>query len=355
MELKFEHFDYQRNLDEQRSLFRDCFPETDGEVIQNTEHYLWKFHSFPSFMKSWEYAAYYDNEMAGYYAALPYRYKIGKKEISVGMVCDVMTSSKQRGKGIFTKMGVYSTAELASQVPFTMGYPIRKEVIPGHLKVGWRIPFQLPLYMKFLRLNTLLKSRKIDFLAPLGNCAISVYNFFRQTKINKSYTCSMVDTIDEVEGYEEFTNRWNLSVPNALIKDLSFCRWRYSAPDRKYHFLQVKNAKNQLIALVVFRKILKENVPSYGILDYQVLPEYDDCLGIINKVLADKAKQEGVEAIMTMMSRYSAQKYQIQQNGYIKSPFVFSLIIKNLTNEFSETELFNEKDWHLMWVDSDDL
>ena len=101
--------------------------------------------------------------------------------------------------------------------------------------------------------------------------------------------------------------------------------------------------------------IIKEGVPSYGILDYMILPGYEDCHGLINKVLVDTAKKENVEAIMTMMSKNSASQYQLCKNGYIKSPFVFQLIIKNLTKEFSNKELFDEKNWHLMWIDSDDL
>jgi hypothetical protein len=355
MDLELKHFDCQSDLEDQRDLFKDCFPETSGEPIQETKHYFWKFHAFPALIKSWEYAAYIEKEMVGYYAALPYRYKIGQRETQVGMVCDVMTSSKHRGKGIFTKMGSYSTKELSSSVPFTMGYPIRKEVIPGHLKVGWKIPFTLPLYMKFLKFNSLFQSKKIGFLSPLGNLFISGFNFFIKTKINKSYSYSIVDTIDDVENYDSFTAEWSKTIPNALIKDLKFARWRYSAPERKYNFLSIKNEHNKLIAFVAIRKILKEGVPSYGILDYQVLPNYNDCHGLINKILQEKAKVDGVEAIMTMMSSYSAKKQLLLRNGFIKSPFVFSLIIKNLTNEFSDEELFEERNWHLMWVDSDDL
>jgi hypothetical protein len=355
MKMKLEHFDYTYNLDGQRDLFKDCFPETTGELIQEKEHYFWKFHNFPTSIKSWEYASYLENEIVGYYAAIPYQYKIGQKETKVGMVCDVMTSSNYRGKGIFTQMGSYSTKELASQVPFTMGYPIRKEVIPGHLKVGWQIAFTLPLYIKFLKFNSLFQSKKISFLAPWGNLAIFIYNFFIKTKINKSYSYSIVDSIDNVENYNSFTTEWNSSVPNALIKNLDFARWRYSAPERKYNFLSIKNANDKLIAFVAMRTIIKEGVPSLGILDYQVLPDYEDCHGLINKVLRKKAKDEKVEAIMTMMSSYSAKKYLLPKNGFIKSPFVFSLIIKNLTNEFSDKDLFDESLWHLMWVDSDDL
>lgn len=355
MELSFEHFDFSKDLQQQRELFKDCFPETKGETIQEEKHYMWKFHSFPDSPQSWEYSSYIGAEMAGYYAAIPYRYKIGNKIASVGMVCDVMTSSHHRGKGIFTKMGIYSTGELSSVVPFTMGYPIRKEVIPGHLKVGWKMPFRMPLYMKFLRLNSLLSSKKIGFIAPLANVLISIYNSLLKTRVSKKYSYSLSTDIMDVQDYDSFAKEWASFMPNALIKDLPFAVWRYGAPERNYKFLSIRTNEDKMIGFVSYRTIIKENVPSFGVLDYMVLPGYRDCHGLINKVLTACAKKEKIEAIMTMMSKISATEYRLCKNGFFKSPYIFCLIIKNLTNEFSDEELFNEKDWHLMWVDSDDL
>ena len=348
-------FDFTKDLSQQRTLFKDCFPETNGEAIQSKDHYVWKFHSFPNEVQSWEFVAAINSVMVGYYAAIPYRYKIGKKITNVGMVCDVMTSSKHRGQGIFTKLGMYSTKELSSEIPFSMGYPIRKEVIPGHLKVGWKIAFKMPLYMKFIKLDALLKDKRLGFIAPFVNTFISLYNRIVKTKFNSKYSHQLSSDINDVIGYSAFVNEWITSVPNALIKDLPFATWRYNAPERKYKFLSIYTVEKKMIGFVSFRDIVKEGVYSYGILDYMVLPEYDDCHGLINSVVLECAKKEKVETIMTMMSKYSASNYQLLRNGFFKSPFVFQLIINNLTNKFCDKELFNEKNWHLMWVDSDDL
>lgn len=355
MELSFAHFDYKENLAQQRALFKDCFPETNGEAIQGEAHYKWKFHSFPGVVQSWEYASYMGSEMVGYYAAIPYQYKIGERITTVGMVCDVMTSSSHRGKGIFTKMGTYSTGELSAVVPFVMGYPIRKEVIPGHLKVGWEIPFSLPLYIKFLRFNALLSAKRLGFLAPLANVGIALYHGIFKMGGYSKYHSSLSTDIKDVQGYDSFVKEWSTSVTNALIKDLPFAVWRYSAPEREYKFLSIATDQGKLIGFLSFRKIIKEGVPSFGILDYMVLPGYEDCHGQINSELSACAKKEKVEAIMTMMSKTSASDYRLGRNGFIRSPFVFQLIIKNLTKEIGDTELFSEKNWHLMWVDSDDL
>jgi len=119
--------------------------------------------------------------------------------------------------------------------------------------------------------------------------------------------------------------------------------------------LSIYNDALKLIGFVSFRKIEKEGVPSYGLIDYMVLPGFENVHGLINNVLVEQAKKDKVEIIMTMMSKNTASNYKLFKNGYLKSPFVFQQIIKNLTNEFSDKELFNENDWNLMWVDSDDL
>ena len=107
MELQFSEFKYPEELDNQRELFIDCFPETIGTSLVTKEHYKWKFKSFPSGLeaKSYEYTAYIGREMIGYYAAIPYEYVIQNKIVTSAMVCDVMTGIKARGKGVFTKIG----------------------------------------------------------------------------------------------------------------------------------------------------------------------------------------------------------------------------------------------------------
>ena len=112
MEIEFHHFDYSRELTLQRELFRECFPETIGLSLETVDHYLWKFHSKGGASKSMEYSAYLNNKLVGYYAAIPLSYKFLDKSLKVALVCDVMTGVNARGKGVFTKLGFYSTKEI---------------------------------------------------------------------------------------------------------------------------------------------------------------------------------------------------------------------------------------------------
>lgn len=354
MDLRLEEFDHTKNLNKQRELFRDAFPEV---TESSNDNYYWLMHGYPNSKNhSFEYCSYLEDEMVGYYAAIPYRYKIENSITDVGMVCGVMTSSKHRGKGIFTQMGRYSTENLANHVPFTTGYPIRRSVIPGHLKVGWKIAFELPLYMKFIKTDALLKSKlpKLLFLSSLLNFMLYLYNLIIKTKANTKFHAEIFDSVDDIKGYDEFISEWLKSVPNALVKDSDFARWRYSRPQSKYQFLVI-NDKDKMIGFTAYCSVIKEGVPSYCLLDLSMLPSYPGCTGLIYNTLYKEAKKNDIEAIMLMVSKFSAGKYKLLRNAFMKSPFTFYLIIKNLTNRFSNEQLFKEENWHLMWVDSDDL
>jgi hypothetical protein len=56
-----------------------------------------------------------------------------------------------------------------------------------------------------------------------------------------------------------------------------------------------------------------------------------------------------------MMMKEQAKSNHVFQNGFFKTPFKFSFIINQFDQSINKTELFNEKNWCLMWIDSDDL
>ena len=357
MEITCKKFDYKERLDEQRELFVDCFPENLGTAVIGKEHYMWKFQSFPiDGKKSYEYIATDEKEnMVGYYAAIPYQYDIDGKVYTVAMVCDVMTSSKCRGAGIFTKLGRYSTDEYAKEgLAFSTGYPIRKAVIPGHMKVGWKIAFELPLYMHFISSSSLFAEKGKKWLSFFANPFIKLYAMLCSKRIKKGIDILTYNKYEDIKGYEDFETEWRKSVKNSLIKDAAFMKWRYGAPEKKYKFVCAYK-DNKLIGLSTIRAIVKEGVPSYGILDFMVLDEHKDAINTLHSALKSTAKENGKEALMMIMSRNMRKYYNLIGNGYLRSPFTFNFIIKKYDDSISDEKLFNEKNWHLMFVDSDDL
>lgn len=360
MEIKFKKFDKKTSLNQQRKLFIECFPETKGTSIISNEHYLWKFHSFPYFPTSYEYQAKNGDDIIGYYAAIPYRYNFFQKQVTVGMVCDVMTGVKARGKGVFTKLGKYSTNHLKEQnLAFTTGYPIRKEVIPGHIKVGWEIPFELPLYIKFLKFDSLLKDKKVRIFTPVLNICLILYNVLLsllRITLNRKYQVEVYSEkeIDRIEGLDEFLKNWQNEIPISLKKDIDFLKWRLGGPDKTY-FINVVKKDNKILGLSISRKIIKDDIPSLGILDYMVLSNNKNVINILHRSLRKTAIENNIDAILCMTSDNIKRKYRFICNGFLKSPYKFFLIVKILDKTINNNQIKNADNWHLMWIDSDDL
>ena len=78
----------------------------------------------------------YGNYFAGYYAAIPYRYSIAGEQHDAGMVCDVMTDPAQQGKGIFTKLGAYSTDDLKKK---GLAFTTELTTVPVLGQALWRV------------------------------------------------------------------------------------------------------------------------------------------------------------------------------------------------------------------------
>ncbi|MEI7661406.1 MAG: GNAT family N-acetyltransferase [Bacteroidota bacterium] len=360
MEIVFRKFEAKDGLETQRELFKECFPECIGTPVISSDHYNWKFHSKKGELQSSEFIASSDDGMLGYYAAIPYQYSYNGKILKAAMVCDVMTGVKARGQGVFTKLGIYSTNEFAKLgFDITTGYPIRKEVIPGHLKAGWEQYFELPLFGRFIRFNTFLKKKRIGFLAPLAN-----FLFFLATGFSKLLFLPrnrdlvtenhLSDNIAQIDGLSGFYEKWKTEIPISLVKDLDFLKWRLGAPGQKYHVITLRD-RDALVGVLIAREVEKEGVPCMGILELALLREYHQNAFRLIGELTKTAKRVGAELLLVMMGKRWFEKYKLSLNGFMKTPFKFFLIIKQLNPAFSNEMLKNEENWHLMWIDSDDL
>lgn len=359
MDLELKKFDFKTHLPIQRELFRECFPENEGTPVITNEHYLWKFQSKVPEKPSYEYAVWLNNDMIGYYAAIPYYYHYYDKKIIVAMVCDVMTGIKARGKGVFTKMGIYATDEMKKEgLAFSTGYPIRPEVIPGHKKAGWSFPFDIPMYGKFLSLTTFTKNRNKASLRYILNPLLNLWNFLFTVLRPSSgkLTINRYSSKDlmSIAGLDEFFKEWRKNIPIALQKDMSYLKWRLGAPEKNYQIVILRDG-DKIVGYSIGRKVIKENVPCFGILDLCLIGGYSKYASLLLKENEKIAKEQSSELLLIMMMKHCADKYKFGLNGYLKTPYKFSFIIKKFDASLDDEKLYNPDNWHLTWIDSDDL
>lgn len=350
--LTYAPFDRTR-LKDQRRLYSLCFPESRASEAESEALYRWQFCA----RKSFEYAAFEGAELVGYYAALPYRYRIDGKTFTCGVVCDVMTHPQKRNRGIFTDIGHFATARLKEAgVHFTSGYPIRKEVIPGHLKVGWKTAFKLPLYVSLLKMNGLLKKLKMAFAAPIPNAVLGLGRrllaFFWKI-LTPAYAVACEELSEtSVRRFTDFLPRWEEEQRFYLVKDPDFLSWRLGKKNASYKiaFLETGGC---VVGAAVLRVVDFYGVPAFVLLDYMVLKEHFRASPRFLCELQARAVRDKREAVVAMMSAHWSKRYRLGRAGFLRSPYVFRLISKKLDYPMGEEAFLEEKNWHLSWIDTD--
>jgi hypothetical protein len=359
LELQIRNFNYKTDLPSQRALFLECFPENAGTPVVTNEHYLWKFHSSSPDFQSFEYGAWINEEIVGYYAAIKYPYTYSGKVVKAGMVCDVMTGIKARGQGVFTQLGAYALGKISNEkLGFLTGFPIRKEVIPGHKKAGWEFPFIIPMFGKFLSLSSFLISRRLSWLRYLLNPILSFFNlvvkYFRRNYASVETERYSSEEIDSILGFGEFLSEVQKQNLISLNKDIMFLKWRLGAPGKKYAIAVLKVNK-VIVGYAVGRYVIKENVPCFGVLDLSLLRGFEKYSSALFTEIERIAYEQKAELILIMILKGIASKYRFPKNGWLRTPYNFSFIIKLNSSITDQEILMDEKNWFLTWLDSDDL
>lgn len=350
-------FKHTEGLTQRRELFGDAFPQNGGTPSASVERYRWKFHQAPVTPPSFEYEATEGNRMLGYYAAVPYRYRLGDRDVLAGVVCDVMTHSSARRRGVFSDLGRFALQEMrAAQVSLAVAYPVKPEVVSGHLKIGWRIAFELPMYVKPLGAGAILKPGQMPWLRPIAHVAVAAYRGLRRARPSSGCDVSVGPAREllHLPAFATFVQGWSALVPNHLVKSAEFYDWRLGAPDTHYQAFLVYR-EGAVVAAAVGCQSRLRGAPAYALLDVMALADERDALSTLHHQIECQARQHGAQAIMTMMSRYRARQYRLTRFGFLGSPFRFTLIACWLGAGTDAAEIFAEEDWHLMWIDSDDM
>jgi hypothetical protein len=344
---------------EYQNLFRDCFPETAGTSIETREHYLWKYGGAGKSAPAFEFGAYDGARLVGYYAALPFTYQVSGSSHIAGMVCDVMTDSRWRGKGIFTMQGRYATDRMGKQgVSFVTGYPIRPSVLPGHFKVGWKVAFELPVYFKLLDPITLLAPRGLRSLVPILRPLCSTYQgLVRATgPLEKGGICRQYapEEFFALPEYQSFQKAWSSQYEIYLVRTADFFRWRLAAPGASYRIIALYHGR-ELTGMAVVSNSKINHLDVTALVDLMILSERASQAGALHREVERFARESRTGGVAIMATRPDAARWRLFRYGFLKSPIEFKLILKWLSEAPVPAPLWQPQAWHLSWADTDNL
>ncbi len=174
--------------------------------------------------------------LAGSYSLLPIRLWLNGRETKASLCTLVNTHPDYRGQGLFTRVGEYALSqERTYHTPVSLGMP-NANALPGHLKVGWEVPFMLPFLVK-----TNCQARR-------HHC-VEVPSFDRR--------------VDKLVA--ELKERFRFLV----LKDHAFLNWRLVArPDKQYTRFALESDGN-LEGYVVLKHFDDKGYRKSHILDIQ--------------------------------------------------------------------------------------
>jgi hypothetical protein len=241
--------------------YSEAFPEVEPDSVFNI--LMWKFFSQKNWGHYWVLSEESNQDIVAGYGIIDMPIA---SEYKYGLVADVYTTPKYQNKGMFTKLGNSVKGPISElKYNFSIGFPVRKNVIPGHLKAGWKVAFSMPV---------------VGTLSIFKAACSFLYGRSLWTNIEHR---KFLEVSHEVL---DFLNDLRLGTPNQILIAKRYTReyleWRLSRPKVDYFETILRDADG-IVAWILSRKTKIRGIPIWVIMDIQVtLPAPTSYKGLLN-------------------------------------------------------------------------
>jgi len=310
--------------------YSEAFPEVPQDSI--VDILTWKFFSGVNPGNYWALQNKSPTEIAGGYGILEMPLSGDSK---YGLVADVYTTPKYQKRGVFTTIGEAVRGPVTNLgYDFAIGFPIRPNVLPGHIKVGWKEAFTMPVYGSL----------------PIAK---ALRSFIRRT--HKSEYINSREFSEITEDVLKFLEKPNEHSGDQFFVSKKFTskyvNWRLSRPNAKYTETILKDADG-IKAWTISSKVYIKGIPVWAILDMQV----DSISTRQTKLLLDNLGRIAVSNMCPIMAGCWNPSYAEHLNIGVKMGFFRigkqSVIYRLHNNNLSFPA---ENKVRLSWMDSDTL
>jgi len=267
--------------------------------------------------------------------------------LDVGLVVDVMTNTALRGQGLFVRSGLEAIRRLErTNVKTVIGFPIRKEVLPGHLKVGWNVQLTMPIYICPVgsAQNTRFNHRLISAFAKILRVISS------PLRVSKSQISEIA--VSELLEDQNFLNFFSAGTEQKLIqidKSKEFLDWRLNRPGVDYKVFLCSDNSPKSVAII--RKMDLNGFQTIALLDF--CSEGTKWTRAMIRHLMDYAKDQKVDFLAISTNPTNAKRLKILQTGFVRSHKKFKVITRSIGHDLNPFTQSNESSFRMTWLDSD--
>lgn len=267
--------------------------------------------------------------------------------LDVGLVVDVMTNTALRGQGLFISSGLEAIKRLEkTSVKTVIGFPIRKEVLPGHLKVGWNVQLTMPIYVCPVGCaqDKRFKHRLISTFAKILRVVSA------PLRISKSRVIEMA--VSELLENSSLLNFFSAKNEQKLIqidKSKKFLDWRLKRPGVDYKVFLCSDNSPKSVAII--RKMDLNGFQTIAVLDFY--SEGAKWTRAMIRHLMDYAKDQKVDFLAISTNPTNARRLKILQTGFVRSHKKFKVITRSIGYKLNTFTQSDESSFRMTWLDSD--
>lgn len=343
MNLDFRSFELSLDALTVQNLLVRAFPDVDSTTEFSIEALNWKYRK--ASVEGTCFIGAIGDTPVSFYGVLSRNYISGNESNSVGLVVDVLSVPELQGKGVFTQTGKYSLTSLEqTTVTSVIGFPIRPEVLPGHIKNGWKIKFKLPVYF-----YPVGRSEPKGFTEYVSKLVILSWSFALKVLGPRRGIRANVFTVDNYVIDHEVLNFYrsqNQDGSVILEKNFEFLIWRLNRPNVNYVCFTLRDT--EIVACAICRVMNIKGFKTLVIVDIDA--QTASFSKQLTKSIIDYAIHEKVSLISFCTNKTNIKRLGLLRLGFVRSHLRFDVITKFINGSAVE---FTEKSARITWLDSD--
>jgi len=348
------------------NLMNLVFPNASYDI----KRWLWEYLGNPlGYLAA---VADYSGQIVGHMGLVPARMKIGQRLVTGAQAVDLAVHPKFRRQGMFVEIGKTLMKKATEQeIPISYGFSSQL-AYRGHVKYGWFKVCLVPVKIKFLNRNAVLKfiatgfysfiqRAQRDFLGFLTYMAELCVKFFFFTEGKQSHKALAPEEL-WIHAASSFDNRiddlWNkvsMKYEIVVARNKQFLNWRYfRKPGTNYAVFVAEKDAN-----VKGYVVLAVKSPKYQKVGYivDIFADSEDTIRHLIYTAIKYFSHSKVDFIESWMMKVSPYYEVLQENGfedkYLSEKLI--LIVRINSNHFLERYEAVQANWYVAMGDSDGI
>jgi CheY-like chemotaxis protein len=232
----------------------------------------------------------------------------------------------------------------STPVDAVTGYPIRADVMPGHLKVGWSAHFRMPVYV--MATGAAVPGSRAQSVAGLAGSTAP-----RLLGAGGHATVSEVG-VEELAGVAAGLQAAAAASGTSIaLRDASFLRWRLARPGASYVCAVADGRRGRAFAIA--RETHLRDVPALALLD--LMSDDAGATRALLRWLRRRAHHSGLPVLAFCANSATARRLALGRLGLVRSPVTFRFIARPTGPDLVAGDFERDAAWHLTWLDADTL